>query len=66
MLVMVRRSNSFVQRLFKKSFTKALSYVTKFPLLIVPENYAADCGQATYTTISHEHRPHSFSAKMPG
>lgn len=38
-LVMLRRNKNFLQRFFMKSFTKALSYGTKFPLLIVPANY---------------------------
>ena len=39
MLVMVRRNKGFLQRIFLKSFTKALCYVTRFPLLVVPANY---------------------------
>jgi nucleotide-binding universal stress UspA family protein len=39
MLVMVRRNKGFLQNFFLKSFTKALCYVTKLPLLIVPANY---------------------------
>lgn len=38
-LVMLKRNKNFLQRFFMKSFTKALSYGTKFPLLIVPANY---------------------------
>jgi nucleotide-binding universal stress UspA family protein len=39
LLVMVRRNKGFLQKLFLKSFTKALCSVTKLPLLIVPANY---------------------------
>ena len=36
-MVMVRRKKSFLERFFIKSFTRHMAYVTKKPLLIVPE-----------------------------
>lgn len=36
-MVMVRRKKSFLERFFIKSFTQHMAYVTKKPLLIVPE-----------------------------
>lgn len=35
--VMVRRKKTFPERFFLKSFTKNMAYVTRLPLLIVPE-----------------------------
>ncbi len=37
-LVMVRRNKTFLQRLYLKSFTKSMAYITTRPLLILPEN----------------------------
>ena len=36
-MVMVRRKKDSLERLFKKSFTQQMAYMTKKPLLIVPE-----------------------------
>lgn len=36
-LVMVRRNKTYLQRLYLKSFTKSMAYITTRPLLIVPE-----------------------------
>jgi nucleotide-binding universal stress UspA family protein len=36
-MVMVRRKKSFLERFFIKSFTQNMAYITKKPLLIVPE-----------------------------
>lgn len=37
LLVMTRRKLGFTDRIFQKSFTKKMAYVTKYPLLIIPE-----------------------------
>lgn len=37
MLAMVRRKKSFLQRFFLKSFTQNMAYVTRKPLLVIPE-----------------------------
>lgn len=37
LLVMARRKLSFLNRFFQKSFTKKMAYITKQPLLIIPE-----------------------------
>ena len=37
MLAMVRRKKSFLQRFFLESFTQNMAYVTRKPLLVVPE-----------------------------
>jgi len=36
-MIMVRRKKSFLEKLFVKSFTKKMAYLTNKPLLIVPE-----------------------------
>ncbi|MCG9898486.1 MAG: universal stress protein [Hydrotalea sp.] len=38
MLAMVRRKKSFLESFFLESFTEHMSYVTRQPLLVVPEN----------------------------
>ena len=65
MLVMVRRNRNFLQRLFLKSFTKAMCYVTHYPLLVVPADYIPGKEQITYSTIGHEHLHHSIRANLP-
>jgi nucleotide-binding universal stress UspA family protein len=37
-LVMVRRNKTYLQRLYLKSFTKSMAYITTRPLLILPES----------------------------
>jgi nucleotide-binding universal stress UspA family protein len=37
LLVMARRKTGFFNRFFQKSFTKKMAYITKQPLLIIPE-----------------------------
>jgi nucleotide-binding universal stress UspA family protein len=37
LLVMARRKAGFLNRFFQKSFTKKMAYITKQPLLVVPE-----------------------------
>ena len=37
MMIMVRRRKTFLEKFFVKSFTQKMAYVTKGPLLIVPE-----------------------------
>ncbi|HEV2831893.1 MAG TPA: universal stress protein [Hanamia sp.] len=37
LLVMARRKTGFLNRFFQKSFTKKMAYITKQPLLIIPE-----------------------------
>lgn len=37
LMVMVRRKKSFLERFFIKSFTQNMAYITKKPLLIIPE-----------------------------
>lgn len=36
-MAMVRRKKIFLERLFIKSFTQNMAYVTKKPLLVIPE-----------------------------
>lgn len=37
LLVMIRRRKSFFGRLFKKSLSQDMAYLTKYPLLVIPE-----------------------------
>jgi nucleotide-binding universal stress UspA family protein len=37
LLVMARRKKGFLNRFFQKSFTKKMAYITKQPLLVIPE-----------------------------
>jgi nucleotide-binding universal stress UspA family protein len=37
LLVMARRKKDFLNRFFQKSFTKKMAYITKQPLLVIPE-----------------------------
>jgi nucleotide-binding universal stress UspA family protein len=37
MMVMVRRQKTFLEKFFVKSFTQNMAYITKKPLLVVPE-----------------------------
>jgi nucleotide-binding universal stress UspA family protein len=37
LLVMARRKTGFLNRFFQKSFTKQMAYITRQPLLVVPE-----------------------------
>lgn len=37
LLVMARRKMGFLNRFFQKSFTKKMAYITKQPLLVIPE-----------------------------
>lgn len=36
-LAMVRRNKTFIERFFIKSFTQNMAYITKKPLIIIPD-----------------------------
>ncbi|TDH29242.1 universal stress protein [Segetibacter sp. 3557_3] len=55
-MVMVRRNKTYLQKLFSKSFTRAMSYVTTIPLLIVPAAYKPNQNHADGLTIMDNHR----------
>ena len=60
LLVMVRRNRSFLQKLFLKSFTKGMCYVTTYPLLVMPADYKPEKNLFTHSIVSHEQQPNSI------